>query len=582
MMKKSEIARFLAPALLSAAMSTSCTGLTQSETAAAVTNPIDINYRFSMIKNEPPRREAADPEIVLYKDRYYLFASKSGGYWSSPDLKSWRYIKFPEGFPTENYAPTAEVIGGDLVFFTSGHDTFWKSSDPEGGKWERIPTKYPRRDTDPDLFRDDDGRVYIYWGCSPKDPIMGAEIDPKDGFKIIGEPVELIGHGFKTNGWEKPGANNEEDKAGWNEGANMIKHGGKYYLQFAAPGTQWRSYGDGYYVSDRPLGPFKYAPNSPFSIKPGGFVGSAGHGATFRDRHGNYWHVASMLVGVRHGFERRLGLFPTFFDREGRMYSVTEMTDRPFAIPDRKMDFSRDSLSTGLALLSFKKPVSASSQKGALAPENAVDEKIETWWSAETGRKGERLQIDLGRPASVHSVHVNFADEGFDVYGDAPAPVYRYKILASQDGKSWQTVADKSQNSSDAPHTLVNLKRPAKARYIAIENAADLDGGQFSLSGLRVFGKSDIPAPKQVSGLRAARGTDDRRNIEISWNPSEGAEGYVLRWGVEKDRLHNARTLRETSVKGSFLNVGQPYFFTVEPFNAGGFGKPSQAVHVAP
>src|ERR1019366_6002516 len=48
----------------------------------------------------------------------------------------------------------------------------------------------------------------------------------------------------------------------------MNKHDGTYYLQFAAPGTQFKTYGDGVLTSKDPMGPFTYAPYSPFSFKP--------------------------------------------------------------------------------------------------------------------------------------------------------------------------------------------------------------------------------------------------------------------------------------------------------------------------
>ena len=44
-----------------------------------VANPMNLNYRFMIDGNS--RREAADPVIEYFKGRYYLFASKSGGYW---------------------------------------------------------------------------------------------------------------------------------------------------------------------------------------------------------------------------------------------------------------------------------------------------------------------------------------------------------------------------------------------------------------------------------------------------------------------------------------------------------------------
>ena len=47
-------------------------------------NPMNLDYRFAL--DAPGRREAADPVIVLFGDDYFLFASKSGGYWRSSDL----------------------------------------------------------------------------------------------------------------------------------------------------------------------------------------------------------------------------------------------------------------------------------------------------------------------------------------------------------------------------------------------------------------------------------------------------------------------------------------------------------------
>ena len=39
-----------------------------------------------VLLDTPSRREAADPTMVVYKGEYYLFASKSGGYFHSTDL----------------------------------------------------------------------------------------------------------------------------------------------------------------------------------------------------------------------------------------------------------------------------------------------------------------------------------------------------------------------------------------------------------------------------------------------------------------------------------------------------------------
>jgi hypothetical protein len=39
--------------------------------------------------DNPVRREAADPAIVLFDDEYWLFVSKSGGSRHSSDFQSW-------------------------------------------------------------------------------------------------------------------------------------------------------------------------------------------------------------------------------------------------------------------------------------------------------------------------------------------------------------------------------------------------------------------------------------------------------------------------------------------------------------
>ncbi|MDR3217386.1 MAG: hypothetical protein LBU22_00140 [Dysgonamonadaceae bacterium] len=62
----------------------------QAQNSRIVANPMDLSYRFQF--QDPGYREAADPVCEYFKGKYYLFASKSGGYWSSPDLVKWTYI----------------------------------------------------------------------------------------------------------------------------------------------------------------------------------------------------------------------------------------------------------------------------------------------------------------------------------------------------------------------------------------------------------------------------------------------------------------------------------------------------------
>lgn len=89
-------------------------------------NPINVPYRYS-IKTDPRdnyrltvNREAADPSLVLFKGKYYLFASMSGSVWVSEDLVNWESVPLPENIPIYDYAPDIRVVG-DWLYFTASN-----------------------------------------------------------------------------------------------------------------------------------------------------------------------------------------------------------------------------------------------------------------------------------------------------------------------------------------------------------------------------------------------------------------------------------------------------------------------------
>ncbi|MDR1437415.1 MAG: family 43 glycosylhydrolase [Candidatus Symbiothrix sp.] len=531
-----------------------------------VANPMNLNYRFQF--ESPSYREAADPVCEYFKGKYYLFASKSGGYWSSSDLAAWDYIPCTSIRELENYAPSI-LIRNDSIYFIASGSKIYRTADPDLDQWEEIPTKFNLGVTDPAFFQDDDGRVYLYWGCSDKDPIEGVEVDPLNEFAPLGSRIALIPHNSDKYGWEVQGENNDNGQTGWNEGPCMIKYKGKYYLQYASPGTQFRIYADGIYVSDRPLGSFVYQEYSPFSIKTGGFIGGAGHGHTFRDKYGNYWHVASMKISRRHLFERRLGLFPVYFNAENEIYANTVLTDYPFFIPDRKVDFETENIAPDWHLLSYEKPAAASSSYSAFLPASANDEKIERWWSAQTGNAGEWWQVDLEKTMKVYAVQVNFADQDFTNRATDSPVFYRYEIEISGDGEHWAPFIDRTQNTSDRPHELIVAGEPADTRFLRITNRQTMNG-KFSLSGFRVFGKGNVELPEEVSGIRVKRQSRDGRRFLLTWNKQENATGYIVRWGTAGNKRNHAAMVFDAEWEAGCFNRDSPCFFSIDAFNESG------------
>lgn len=318
-------------------------------------NPLNLEYRYQLKKDYLGQekgvfREAADPTMLLYKDRYYLFASMSGGFWHSDDLYAWNFHETPE-LPIYDYAPDVREVNGKVIFSASARDnpcTFFMSADPLHEPFKPVSSPFPF--WDPNVFEDDDGRVYFYWGCDNREPLWGLEMDPATT-RPLGEKTALLGENEAGHGWERGGENNKLDEPKtrlekmirqhtgtkpYIEGAFMTKYRGAYYLQYAAPGTQYNVYGNGVYVGDKPLGPFRYQEHNPFSSKPGGFIRGAGHGSTFQDKYGNWWHVSTMVVSVNENFERRIGLFPCGFDEAGVLHCNQHFADYPFTLPEGK------------------------------------------------------------------------------------------------------------------------------------------------------------------------------------------------------------------------------------------------------
>lgn len=536
-----------------------------------ICNPVNLSYRFSL--DSPSWREAADPSMIKFKDEYYLFLSKSGGYFHSTDLIHWNLIT-TDDLPIEKYAPTVMEMNGEIYFTASiATNKIYKSRDPKSGKWELVTDQFPYILADPMLFYDSDNdNVYLYYGSGAATPMMGMELD-KNSFMPKGEATSLFYSNAEKYGWEVSGDYNTNYKhTSWLEGAWMNKYKGKYYLQYAVPGTEFKSYSNGVYVSEHPLGPFTLLRHNPFSYKPEGFVNGIGHGSTFQDIHGNYWNIGTSTISKRHMFERRVSLYPVFFDKDGDAYAYTAWGDYPMIVPDKKVSSPQD-LFPEWMLLSYKKEVETSSTLEGYPAANAVNEDIRTWWSAKTADKGEFMTVDLGQNSKIYAIQINFADQDAMISGKVDSTFYQYRIEDSQDGITWNMTVDKSENKAEAPNDYIQLDKPVNARYVRITNIY-FPSGKFSISGLRVFGKVDKPLPAVAQFTQLVRSNDNRRTIELTWNEVNDATGYNIRFGTDKDKLyHNYLVYQTNKVSINILNADQTYYFTIDSFNEAGVTK---------
>lgn len=573
-------------------------------------NPMDLAYRYQDIRftgvvsgvtvGEPARnvhREAADPSLVLYRDRYYLFASMSRGFWHSGDFLDWVYQP-TDKLPPFDYAPDVREVNGALLISASrkgSNSPFFRSTDPLADDFEQVsPGTFSF--WDPNLFQDDDGRIYLYWGCDNVQPVTGVELNPD--LTPIGEPVELIRADTVVRGWERLGENyvvpeptTERERivasfassAPYIEGAWMTRHDGRYYLQYAAPATQNNTYADGYYVGDSPLGPFTYATASPFSSKPGGFAPGAGHGSTIQDKHGNWWHAATMRISVNGAFERRLGVFPAGFDADGVLTCNQNFADYPLALPDGPFD-PWAKITPEWMLLSYRSSVTASSAVPGHEPALAADEDIQTWWATAAPGVGEWISLDLGAVSTVAIVQVNLADhelavaaepieEGADG-GHTWRGIYREHTPAlvvvegSVDGETWEILHDGRVEGADRPHALITLDAPREFRFVRVTAASLPFDGAFAVSGLRVFGRAGVALPAAAEP-RAVR--TEPRTAHVSWPAVDGAIGYNVRYGAGPDALYRSWLVYDRNdLDVPSLNAEEDTWFAVDAFNGAG------------
>ena len=342
-------------------------------------NPINIAYAYQS-DADSGYREGADPVIQVYRGEYYLFVSHAFGYWWSADLHDWQFVPCTDA-EMDKWAPASCVVGDTLYLTHSQGGAMFKSTDPKAGKWESVGK--PLSWDDPALYYDEeDGYVYCYYGCSDNAPLFVAQLDPEDGMALVNGPFECFYQNREAHGFENPGDNNENTSANcWLEGAWVIKHNGKYYLNYAVPGTD-KNYANGCYVAESPMGPFTFCDSSPFTKKFTGFLQGVGHGAVFQDLWGNWWCVETCSVFKTSMWERRILLLPVTFDKNDNLIADNVLLDYPMYVPA----LAEDNFGAGKPdwnLLSYNAAATASSTLAAsMSPDRAADEDSHTCWSA--------------------------------------------------------------------------------------------------------------------------------------------------------------------------------------------------------
>ena len=388
-------------------------------------------------------RELADPTALWHEGKWYLYPSVDMAWVSADEGRTWQH--HPLNVRDLGYAPTVVHHRGRFLLMASNSDLY-AGSTPLGpfepiGKLTLPATPGMPGQIDPMLFSDEDGRLFYYWGCTPRSGIWGVELDAAEPTRVIGQPKEMIPFLPDTFPWESVGSHNQNPNNGWMEGAWMVKQGGKYYLTYSSGGTQYRTYSMGAYVSDSPLGPFVSQKRSPIFRTTEGLVTGTAHGAIVKGPRDRLWAFYTVYACVVHGFERRLGLDLAEIDANGELH-VPRATSTPQPLPGAAS-------AEAWLPLNESEPTFGSSNAENSAGRFAADNSMTTWWLPAAGDSAPSLVTHFSAKATIHAVRVIWRDVGLDTTnGKRPGP-FRYRIETETAPGAWSTLIDRSGNTED-------------------------------------------------------------------------------------------------------------------------------------
>ncbi|WP_242826919.1 glycoside hydrolase family 43 protein [Butyrivibrio sp. MC2013] len=309
-----------------------------NETITLHTDSSDIAF-----KNDLGVTDIGDPFMLrISENEYYMYCTSApnGFYcWRSTDMIHWTdkkmcYIKQPDSWCVDCFwAPeVCEWEGRYYMFYTAKNQggslrIGLAISDSPAGPFTDYANK-PLIDPgyaviDANIFIDEDGSKYLYYvrDCS-ENVITGIHTSQIYGVKLSDDMLSIDGEAVllttPEQSWERASGNYV-----WNEGPEMLKHDGKYYLAYSANYFEDPAYSLGYAVSDSPMGPFAKADHNPIltSIGLGDVSGTGHHSFVPSPDMSQIWAAYHSHTSVKApSGNRKVNLAEVKFDSEGRMF----------------------------------------------------------------------------------------------------------------------------------------------------------------------------------------------------------------------------------------------------------------------
>ncbi len=224
----------------------------------------------------------ADPEIMYYDGMYYMYPttcptrdwlSTYFKVYASADMVHWEdrgvilHVNDVSWGTTKSWAPTIQEKDGIFYFyFCMDHNIgVATSTSPTGPFTDALGHPLIEGHIDPDVFVDDDGQAYLYYGQT----IPRVRKLAPDMISFAGEEVELPTDNFR-------------------EGVYVFKRNGIYYMLGSENDARDAAYQVSYSMGSTPLGPF--SKKSLILQQSGIFVGT-GHNSVIQISETDNWYM---------------------------------------------------------------------------------------------------------------------------------------------------------------------------------------------------------------------------------------------------------------------------------------------------
>jgi hypothetical protein len=412
----------------------------------------------------------ADASIVEIDGVFYCYGTTDGWgqgmdtsgtpvVWTSRDFVNWSFESsiFPDNFNVKYWAPSAPVKHEGRYYLFPTIDvkiTAVVADKPTGpfraldGKelfhgsgWQPFPIEQDHS-IDAEVFRDDDGRLYMYYSRRRVVPLKPDLTGPSG-------PVMTIDTG----------------ETAYSEGPCFFKRKGVYYYLYTLGGYEEYSYA---YVTSRvsPAGPWTIPTKNKVIAQTDASVGiyGPGHGYFFNLPGTDDWYFIHQEFG-RNTTYRQTYAQKMFFEADGSIHPIKLTHQGVGAL--REAPPRRPNLALGrtAATASSVRPdwkinpdrdPLFNNRVERFAPDLAIDDSNGSRWMAAPDDATPWWQIDLGAERDI---------VGTEAYFSKPSAGHAYKLESSLDGKTWAPYGGHEDVVLRSPH--VDQKQ-TRARYLRL------------------------------------------------------------------------------------------------------------------